>query len=369
MRSLNISNIKKTNEKDKKFFVAVKRNIIFAKTGYYFHLYLHTSMKLPKLHTFVKIIFLLALGAIIPLLTGSRLPEQMLDKNQFSPTLEIIIPEVPEKAIFAGEEIDLRSYDRRERMDRELLAFTYMHSNTLQTLKRANRFFPQIEPILKEEGIPDDFKYLMAIESSLNTLARSPAGAAGLWQIMPQTARELGLEVNDYVDERYDIEKSTRAACKYLKQAYAKYGNWMLVSASYNAGQGRISSLLKKQNVEHGMDLYLVEETSRYMFRLLAIKELFKNPAHFGFALRSEHLYPIIPYTTETVTKPIVDLATYAQSKGITYARLRDANPWLRGYTLPNKTGKRYIIRIPTTEGIRYEPNKTKAHSKDWVVD
>ena len=188
-----------------------------------------------------------------------------------------MLPDVPAKATFANEEIYLRPYDRRERMDRELLAFTYMHSNTLQILKKANRFFPQIEPILKEEGIPDDFKYLMAIESSLNTLARSPAGAAGLWQLMPQTAKELGLEVNDLVDERYDIEKSTRAACKYLKKAYARYGDWMLVSASYNAGQARISSLMKKQNAEHGMDLWLVEETSRYMFRLLAVKEVFKE--------------------------------------------------------------------------------------------
>ena len=160
-------------------------------------------MKLPKLHTFVKIVSLLALGAILPLLTGSRLPEKVIENNQFPSTPEMIIPHIPEKAIFAGEEIDLRPYDRRERMDRELLAFTYMHSNTLQTLKRANRFFPQIEPILKEEGIPDDFKYLMSIESSPNTFAKSPAGSARLWHIMLHTARDLGLAVNYLVDERY----------------------------------------------------------------------------------------------------------------------------------------------------------------------
>ncbi len=327
-------------------------------------------MKLLRFHTVIKISFFIALGAIIPLLISSNLPERNLPIVQQEPgPVELIIPEVPEKAEFAGEIFDLRPYDRREKMDRELLAFTYMHSNTLQILKKANRFFPQIEPILKEEGIPDDFKYLMAIESSMNTMARSPAGAAGLWQIMPQTAKELGLEVNDLVDERYNIEKSTRAACKYLKKAYAKYGDWMLVSASYNAGQGRISSQLQKQNVDHGMDLWLVEETSRYMFRLLAVKELFKSPRKFGFALKNKDLYPAIPYTTEIVTTPIADLSAYAQSKGITYARLKDANPWLRGTSLPNRTGKKYEIRIPLSDKIIYDPQQTKAHNKNWVID
>ncbi len=326
-------------------------------------------MRLPQLHNITKNIALIALGACIPLLMGSHLPTRTPESEQNIFVGENILPEVPQKAVFAGQEYDLRSYDRRERMDRVLLAFTYMHSNTIQTLKKANRFFPQIEPILKEQGVPDDFKYLMAIESSLNTTARSPAGAAGLWQIMTQTGRELGLEVNDHVDERYNIEKSTRAACRYLKQAYAKYGDWMLVAASYNAGQGRISTQLSKQKVDEGMDLLLVEETSRYMFRLLAVKELFKNPSKFGFKLRSKDLYPAIPYTTEIVNTPITDLVTYAQSKGLTYAQLRDANPWLRGYSLPNKSGKEYTLRIPTKEGLIYDPAKTRAHYRHWVVD
>ena len=327
------------------------------------------SMKLPQIDSFVKFLVLIALGACIPFLLASRLPHEASESEQSNNTIENILPTVPQKATFAGKEYDLRNYDRRERMDRELLAFTYMHSNTIQTLKKANRFFPQIEPILQEEGVPDDFKYLMAIESSLNTTARSPAGAVGLWQIMTQTGRELGLEVNDNVDERYNIEKSTRAACRYLKQAYAKYGDWMLVAASYNAGQGRISTQLSKQKVQEGMDLLLVEETSRYMFRLLAVKELFKNPSKFGFKLRSTDLYPAIPYTTEEVNSPIVDLVSYAQSKGLTYAQLRDANPWLRGYSVPNKTGKKYILRIPTKDGLIYDPAKTRAHYKHWVVD
>ena len=201
-------------------------------------------------------------------------------------------PTVPAQVTFDGETIDLRRYDRRERMDREILAFTYMHSTTMLLIKRANRYFPIIEPILKANGIPDDFKYLMVIESNLNSIARSPAGAAGLWQFMPTTGREFGLEVNENVDERYHIEKATVAACKYFKQAYAKYGDWIAVSAAYNAGQARISSQLEKQLASHAMDLWLVEETSRYMFRLLAAKEIFSNPQRYGFLLKKRTSLP-----------------------------------------------------------------------------
>ena len=236
-------------------------------------------------------------------------------------------------------------------------------------IKRANRYFPIIEPILKANGIPDDFKYLMVIESNLNNIARSPAGAAGLWQFMPATGREFGLEVNENVDERYHIEKATVAACKYFKQAYAKYGDWMAVSAAYNAGQGRISSQLDQQLASHAMDLWLVEETSRYMFRLLAVKEIFKNPQRYGFLLKKEHLYPPIPYKEITVTNPIANLSDFAKQQGITYAQLRDANPWLREQSLKNRTGKTYVLQIPTQEGMYYDPKKTVAYNKHWVID
>ena len=164
-------------------------------------------------------------------------------------------PSVPDKITFAGQAIDLLRYDHRERMDRELMSFTYMHSTTMLMVKRANRYFPVIEPILKANGLPDDFKYLAVIESNLNPLAKSPAGAAGLWQFMPATGREFGLEVNSNIDERYHIEKETKAACKYLKDAYQKYGNWLCVAAAYNAGQGRISTQLQKQMVDQAVDL------------------------------------------------------------------------------------------------------------------
>lgn len=325
-------------------------------------------MKITRTNLSLTIVLALGVGATVPFLVGStEVGEQHSVKSEVPYC--VTSPTVPEQAVFDGQTIDLRRYDRRERMDRELMAFTYMHSSTMLMLKRANRYFPVIEPILKANGIPDDFKYLMAIESSLNPLARSPSGAVGLWQIMPATGRELGLEVNENVDERYHIEKATKAACKYFKQAYAKYGDWMAVSAAYNAGQGRISSQLDKQLAEHAMDLWLVEETSRYMFRLLAAKEVFKSPQRFGFLLKQEHLYPQIPYTEKTVTTGIDSLSEYARRQGVTYAQLRDANPWLREQSLKNKSGKTYVMQIPTQAGMNYDPKKTVAHQKSWVID
>lgn len=325
-------------------------------------------MKHISIHYIFTTALALGIGISIPILLSSTcLSEQ--HSIQTEVPYCVTSPTVPEQAVFDGDTIDLRRYDRHERMDRELIAFTYMHSSTLLMIKRANRYFPIIEPLLKANGIPDDFKYLMVIESSLNVLARSPAGAAGLWQFMPTTAREFGLEVNDNVDERYHVEKATAAACRYFKQAYAKYGDWMAVSAAYNAGQGRISSQLDKQLADHAMDLWLTEETSRYMFRLLAAKEVFNNPKRFGFLLKREHLYPVIPYKKIIVDTEINDLSDFAQKQGITYAQLRDANPWLRSSSLKNKSGKKYVLHIPTQEGMNYDPKKTVAYEPKWVID
>lgn len=326
-------------------------------------------MKKSSIHILIVTSVALCAGATLPFLFGHSTidPEQQSVKSEVPYC--VTSPSVPDKITFAGQEIDLTRYDHRERMDREQMSFTYMHSTTMLLIKRANRYFPIIEPILKANGIPDDFKYLMVIESNLNNIARSPAGAAGLWQFMPATGREFGLEVNENVDERYHIEKATVAACKYFKQAYAKYGDWMAVSAAYNAGQGRISSQLDQQLASHAMDLWLVEETSRYMFRLLAVKEIFKNPQRYGFLLKKEHLYPPIPYKEITVTTPIANLSDFAKQQGITYAQLRDANPWLREQTLKNRTGKTYVLQIPTQEGMYYDPKKTVAYNKHWVID
>ncbi len=281
----------------------------------------------------------------------------------------VVSPTVPEAVQFAGQRVDLTRYDHRERMDRELNAFTYMHSTTTLLIKRANRFFPVIEPILQANGIPDDFKYLMVIESNINTLARSSAGAAGLWQFMQATGRENGLEVNANIDERYNIIKATRAACKYLKEAYAQYGDWVTVAASYNAGKGRISGEMRKQLAENAMDLWLVEETSRYMFRIFACKMVFQNPQQYGFMLKREQLYPPIPYDEVTVTTGIPSLAEFAKQKGITYAQLKDANPWLRETSLENKSGRTYLLHIPQRSGLYYDPKKTIPHERNWVIN
>ena len=277
--------------------------------------------------------------------------------------------EVPSSVTFCGKSIDLTRYDRYERMDRELLAFTYMHSTSIQMIKKANRYFPIVEPILKANGIPDDFKYLMVIESNLNPNARSGAGAAGLWQFMQTTGREYGLEVNKNIDERYHVEKATEAACKYLKDAYDKYQDWIAVAASYNAGQARISSQFEKQQVDDMLDLYLVEETARYVYRIIAAKIMFSNPSAFGFRLRTKDLYMPIPYKEVTVNTGILNLAEWAKKQGITYALLKNMNPWLRDNFLQNVSKRTYTLKIPTAEGMKHDPKKVKAHDKRWVVE
>ena len=277
-------------------------------------------------------------------------------------------PQVPETVMFCGKEIDLTRFDRYERMDRELLAFTYMHSTSIQMIKKANRYFPIVEPILKENGIPDDFKYLMAIESNCNPLARSVAGAAGLWQFMQTTGREYGLEVNKNVDERYHVEKATRAACKYLKDAYAKYNDWVAVAAAYNAGQARIASQLTQQGVDDMLDLHLVEETSRYVYRIIAAKIMFSDPTKFGFYLKASDLYIPIPYKEVEVTTGILNLASWAKEQGTTYALLRNLNPWLRDTSLQNVSKRTYILRIPVKEKMHYNPQAIIPHDKRWIV-
>ena len=257
-------------------------------------------------------------------------------------------PQVPVFMVFAGDTVRFDRPDFRERMDRELISFTYMHTNTTLMLKRSKRYFERVLPILKEEGIPEDLKYLMAIESNLDPKAVSTAGAAGLWQFTRATAQTYGLESNAEVDERYHIEKETRAACRFLKDAYAKYGDWMTVAASYNAGQAGISRRLTDQRQTSALELWLPEETARYMFRLLAAKMLFEHPAAFGFDVPEEERYPYVaPRETVTVSEPVPSLVDFAEKHGTTYARLKEANLWLRDSKLTNKNRKTYEILIP----------------------
>lgn len=278
--------------------------------------------------------------------------------------------DVPHEVEFAGEKLTLDRYDLYERYDREINSFAYLHSNTLLLIKKANRYFPIIEPILKQYNIPQDFKYLAVIESSLNHRAISSAGAAGLWQFMPKTAPSYGLEVTSEVDERYSIQKSTIAACKYFKQAYAKYGNWTSVALSYNAGQGRISGELDKQQAEDSLDLWLVEETSRYYYRMLAIKQIFENPYKFGFVIKANQLYKPIEFDEIEVTETISDLAAFAKDKKITYAQLKDFNSWLRDrkLTISAKSQKSYTLLIPKVKSMYYSKGrKVKVHDKAWI--
>ena len=257
-------------------------------------------------------------------------------------------PAVPEYVAFAGDTIRFDRQDFRERMDRELISFTYMHTNTTLMLKRSKRYFSLIVPILRQQGVPEDLKYLMAIESSLDPKALSVAGAAGLWQFTKATAQTYGLEVNTEVDERYNMEKETVAACKFLKDAYRKYGDWMTVAASYNAGQGGISKRREAQKQTSALELWLPEETARYMFRLLAVKMFFENPMSFGFNVPLSELYPCIePKDVLTVNYPITSLVDFALEHGTTYAKLKEANPWLRDEKLTNKANKTYKIVIP----------------------
>ncbi|HMR14899.1 MAG: lytic transglycosylase domain-containing protein [Confluentibacter sp.] len=254
--------------------------------------------------------------------------------------------QIPENLDFAGEAMPLKSPDIYERMDKELLVNTYWQSNGLLMFKRAKKYFPIIEPILKKHGIPDDFKYLAVIESGL-TNAVSPAGARGVWQIMPATAKENGLEVNENVDERYHIAKSTEVACKYLLKSKEELGSWTLAAAAYNAGNSGISKYLKEQNVSNYYDLLLGEETGRYVFRIVALKEIMTNPAKYGFNFREKDLYDNVPTYNVQVNTEVTDFTKFAEKYGINYKILKIHNPWLREPKLNNKTGKSYAIEIP----------------------
>lgn len=277
-------------------------------------------------------------------------------------------PPVPDYVVFAGETIRFDRADLRERMDRELIAFTYSHNMSTLMIKRANSYFPQIEPILERMGIPDDLKYLMVIESNLDPQSVSGAGAAGLWQFTQATGRAYGLEVNTNIDERYNTVKATEAACRFLKEAYSKYGNWMTVAASYNGGQQGMDRRIEQQHQKNAMDMWLVDETSRYMFRILVAKMMFEDPSKFGFKFKREDLYPYIPIKEQVkITDPIEDLVTFAEEHKITYADLKRANLWLRESKLNNKSHRTYYIDIPDVKAQRYNPSRIKVHNPAWV--
>lgn len=272
--------------------------------------------------------------------SGRQVPDSV-GTHLFTPV------QLPEKLTFAGEEVPMDYYDVRENLDRELLSTVYFHSQTIRYIKTAPRYFSIIEPILKSHGIPEDFKYLCVAESGLDPRAVSPSKAVGLWQLLESAAKENGLEINAEVDERFHIEKSTEAACRILKSDFQKFGSWSLVAASYNGGRAGLDKKITSQKAKSYYDLLFVEETTRYVFRILALKLVMEDPEEYGFRIGKDDLYPIIKTETVEIKGSVNDLASYAIDKGISYKTLKMFNPWLRETFLKNPTSKTYKVKIP----------------------
>jgi len=297
---------------------------------------------MPKFNLFV-----LLAGAVVLVSTGCNQAEkkEVVKEVSIEKEAHFKMPEIPDKMSFCDQEIDMTVFDAKERLDKELLTNTFYHSNTFQYFKRANRYFGMLERILEEEGMPADLKYLSLIESGL-TQAVSPSGAKGFWQFMPAAAKEYGLVVNREIDERYHIEKSTRAACAYLKNAYAKFDDWPLTAAAYNRGVGGITSDLESQQVEEYMDIHLNRETGRYFFRMLALKLIFESPEAYGFHPEEMYLYEPRKTRKVTVEESISDLVQWSLDQGSNYRELKVLNPWILGNTL-TVSNKTFIIELP----------------------
>ncbi len=278
-------------------------------------------------------------------------------------------PKIPKRISIFGGEVDLTNYYARERFDRELMSYTYWHSHVFLIIKRANKYFPIIEPILKEEGVPDDFKYLAVVESSLDQRAISPAKAAGMWQILATTAQESGLTVNEDVDERYNLQKATRVACQYLKRTYELTQSWALAAASYNSGRARVLKQMEVQQCNDYFEMLFGEETNRYVFRIMVAKYVMENAQQFGFLLKKEDLYTNVEAETVSVDSTIQNLTDFAKSYGINYQILKDANPWLRTNKLMNAAKKEFLIRIPKIDALKIDEEKIKVHNENWVVN
>jgi hypothetical protein len=267
-------------------------------------------------------------------------------EQQSSQILRVEALDIPNVMTFAGERVPLQDTDVRERLDREIHVNTYWHSNMLLMIKKANRFFSEIEPLLKKYNLPDDFKYLAVAESGLDNVT-SHAGASGFWQFMKATGKEYGLEINNYVDERYNLEVATKVAAQYLINSKELFGSWTNAAAAYNAGNAGITKQMKRQDATDYYSLLLNSETGRYVFRILAFKEILSNPEKYGFYVDQQDLYQAIPTKTIVVNTPVADFAKFAKQQGINYKILKIHNPWLRDTYLKNASGKAYSIKIP----------------------
>jgi len=294
----------------------------------------------------LSLVLAVNVGVIIFLISGSANPEAPeAEKVEYISKFRSV--EIPDSATFAGERVPLDRFDVKEALDRELIVNSYFHSQTIRLIKLAPRYFKIIEPILKEEGIPDDFKYLAVAESGLDPRAESYAGAIGFWQFLRGTARDYGLEINAEIDERYHVEKATYAACDYLKDAYEKSNNWTMVAAAYNAGMRGVERQVERQKSTDYYDLLFVAETQRYVFRIIALKLVLQNPERYNFIIGDEEKYPVIQTKEIEISGKVDDFADLAHEHGINYKLLKDFNPWLRQNYLTNTSGKSYTIKIP----------------------
>lgn len=297
-----------------------------------------------KMVKFLAIIGLITLTALVT----CSLSDEKATKNRERKTSEyyqIKAIKINDDLTFAGEKVPIDDSEVFERIDREILVNTYWQSNTLLYIKRANKYFPVIEPILARYGVPDDFKYLAVIESGLMNVT-SPAGAKGFWQIMTATGKEYGLEINEQVDERYHIEKSTETACKFLLNAKKDLGSWAMAAAAYNAGNKGVSDRKSQQKQDNYYDLLLLDETARYVPRLVAIKEIMEHPAAYGFLLEKEDLYTPQKFSEVQVDSTVINLTDFAGKFEMSYKELKNLNPWLRDTSLQNKTKKKYFVKI-----------------------
>jgi membrane-bound lytic murein transglycosylase D len=294
------------------------------------------------------IMMLLSAGFLFTLLVSAD------DQNAVAPyyeesTLSASPWALPENVTFAGEAMPLQNFDTRESLDRELNATAYRHGSTLLTIKRAGRYFPEIEKILRENGIPDDFKYLACAESDLSNVI-SPAGATGFWQIMEGTGKEMGMAINKEVDERYNLEQSTRIACRYFKKAYERYGSWTMAAASYNNGLKGLDEQMEIQKEANYYDLLLNDETARYIFRITALKLVMSEPSSYGFEIAPDDSYKPVPYTEVKVDTTVTSFEQFSRHFDTNYKMLKFLNPWLRKPFLTNSDGREYIIRVPARD-------------------
>ncbi|MBR4739292.1 MAG: transglycosylase SLT domain-containing protein [Bacteroidales bacterium] len=279
--------------------------------------------------------------------------EEAIHARAIRADYRVYAPSIPDSLSFCGERVPLNLYYVREGLDRELVSNMYYQSNTLFNIKRAVRFFPTIEQILKEEKVPEDMKYLCVIESGLQCVT-SPAGAQGYWQFMKATGQKYGLEIGDDIDMRNDLEASTRAACRYLKDLKRRFGGWTEAAAAYNCGEGGLGKRLASQQQVSYYELLLNQETQRYVYRILALKLIMQHPQDYGYHVRRCDTYPVVPTTEVELKGQNVDLVDFAIANGTTYKLLRTLNPWLTSSTLKNKADKTYKVRIPTKKGTEY---------------